>query len=224
MNSSRRIAFPLAVLLHLLAFYLLSKQSMHVMPNTSDRPPLTVTLLPFLAPPVVVPPPVVTPKQPQSLLRHENNAVPAQNSVVKEAHAPQAITPPAALPVPSQKPSESEPPTAQSGALLAQSALNAIGKMDQDERGGAGHGLGLPAESGTLGSRLSAAIDKHGAFKAGVIEEHVYPDGRREERIHSIFGDYCITYEAPANPTDGFDTMQRGIQHSVPHTCGHRFD
>jgi hypothetical protein len=217
MNSSRRIAFPLAILLHLMIFFVLSKHGTHVVQSQNDGPPLIVTLLPFVAPQTISKPPAAVP-------HHESNAEPAKNHVVREMHVPQPITAPAPLPVPTQKPVETEPPTTQSGASLAQSALNAIGKMDQDERGGAGRGLGLPAESGTLGSRLSAAIDKHGAYKAGVIEEHVYPDGRREERIHTIFGDYCVTYESPSDPKDGFDTMQRGYQRSVPHTCGHRFD
>ena len=216
-NSSRRIAFPLAVLIHLLIFYALSRQAVHIIQNHSDKPPLTVTLLPFLAPQVVTPkpPPAVQP-------RHESAAAPTRNRVAKESRAPQPITPPLAQPVPKQ--AEPEPPTSQSGALLAQSALNAIGKIDQEERGGAGHGLNLPTESTTLGTRLSAAIDKHGAYRAGVIEEHVYPDGRREERVHTLLGDYCITYESPGDPKDGFDTMQRGLKRSVPHTCGHRFD
>lgn len=221
MNASRRIAFPLAVLLHLAIFYVLSKQSIHVTHNQNDRQPLTITLLPFLAQPVTTPKPNL---QPPSMPRQESNTAPAHHRVAKQLPATQAITPPAAVSVPSAKPTEPEAPPEQSGALLAQSALNAIGKIDQQERGGAGKGLGMSAESGALGSRLSAAIDKHGAFKAGVIEEHVYPDGRREERIHSIFGDYCITYESAGDPKDGFDTMQRGLRPSVPHTCGHRFD
>jgi hypothetical protein len=218
MNSSRRIAFPLAVLLHLMVFYMLSKQSFHTAQSQSDRPPLIVTLLPFIAPQPVIKPPEIAPQ-------HESKASPVQTHVAKETHTPQPITPSVAAPstAPAQK-LEVEPPTSQSGALLAQSALNAIGKIDQDERGGAGRGLGVSTESGSLGSRLSAAIDKHGAYKAGVIEEHVYPDGRREERIHTLLGDYCITYESTSDPKDGFDTMQRGYQRSVPHTCGHRFD
>ena len=105
---------------------------------------------------------------------------------------------------------------------MAQSALNAIGKMDRDERRATGSGANILSNS--LAARMSAAIDKNAEAKAGTIDENIYPDGRREERIHTPFGVVCITYESPSNPTDGFDTIQRGLKPSVPHTCGHRFD
>lgn len=220
--SSRRFAFALAVLLHLLFFYVLSKQHGHIVQNQNDRPPLTVSFLPFLARQTEVP-------KPPSPQRHESESAPVQGGrVVKAPHAPQPITLPATPPVaPLNTKHDPEPemhPVTPDATSLAQATLNAIGKMDRDERGGEGHGLALPAESGTLGSRLSAAIDKHGAYRAGMIEEHIYPDGRREERVHTLLGDFCVTYESPDDPKNGVDVMQHGVQRSPPHSCGHRFD
>jgi hypothetical protein len=221
MNSSRRFAFSLAVLLHLMLFYALSRQHSHVMQIVSERTPLTVTLLPFLAPPTVM-------QKPPPPLHQESAPVSVPSRVAKDTSASrpvaQAITRPVVQPPSTPTPPETAIPATPGSISIEQAALNAVGKMDKDERGGTGHGLGLPAESGTLGARLSAAIDKHGAFKAGAIEEHVYPDGRREVKVHTLLGDYCLTYESIGDSKDGFDIMQRGAQRSVPHTCGHRFD
>lgn len=217
MITSRRIALPLAVVIHLLLFYLISRQGMHIVLPKLSAEPLSITIFP------IRPEPQTVVKAP-TLPRQQAPSVTAQKRLAKEVSAPQAVTPPPPPIKPETSVPETVPAPSPNGTLLAQSALNAIGKMDKDERGGAGRGLALPAQPGTLEAKLSAAIDNHGAYRAGVIDEHFYPDGRREERIHTPFGDYCVTYQSPSDPTDGVDTMQHGVQHSIPHTCGHRFD
>jgi hypothetical protein len=217
--NSRRIALPLAVAVHILLLYALSKSGGHLFRLKDSSKPLSVTMI--LAPPrrveaIRAKPQDVRPAQAPKPALAANNGVPTP---VAPTSAPATV-----LGVAQAKESAALPPiaTTTGGISLTQSALNAIGKMDQDERRHARAGANVMSNS--LEARLSGAIDKYAPVKAGTIDENVYPDGRREERIHSIFGVYCITYESPSDPKDGFDTMQRGLKPSVPHSCGHRFD
>ncbi|HSY29442.1 MAG TPA: hypothetical protein VK832_18170 [Burkholderiaceae bacterium] len=208
MTPSKRIALPLAVAIHILLFYALGKFVGHPIRPAVTGNPLVVRLISIL------------PVQSERI-----KATPSLSQETASSRQPKRV---AAMPLPLSVPVTvdtkiAEPPQPNvSGGLLAQSALNAVGEIDRDERRTTGRGANILSNS--LAARMSAAIDKNTTVKAGTIDENVYPDGRREERIHTPFGVVCITYEAPSNPTDGFDTMQRGLQPSVPHTCGHRFD
>ena len=219
MITSKRVAFPLAVAAHIVLLYVLSTFGGHLMRWKEINKPVSVTLI--LERPIA---PIALRPQKQEVA---SASTPKNKFLAKSA---EASTTPAPNSAPVSAPIVVEtaavaalPPVNSPGVSLAQSALNAIGKMDQDDRRSTRRGANVMSNS--LEARLSSSIDKYAAVKAGTIDEHVYSDGRREERVHTLFGGvYCITFESPSNPTDGFDTMQRGLKPSVPHSCGHRFD
>ncbi|HXA48098.1 MAG TPA: hypothetical protein VNW52_10750 [Burkholderiaceae bacterium] len=213
MTTSKRAAFLLAITVHILLLYALSKSGGHLLRSNDASKPLFVTL--FLPHPIAEA--VPSPRKQEVPTRDVS-----KRTVVAHSVAP-ATAPAVAAIVVAPKEAATTPTANPNGALLAQSALNAIGKLDQDERRSAAAGANVMSNS--LSARLTNAIDKHASAKAGAIDENIYPDGRREERVHTLFGgEYCITYESPSNPVDGFDIMQRGMKPSVPHSCGHRFD
>jgi len=208
MIASNRIALSLTVAVHILLLYALGKLGGHPIPVPAGGEPCAVNFIPMLPTQLAK---IIAPTPPR----------PEQALLAASPHP--ATAPMSAAIAIETKVSETPAPVVAGAGLLAQSALNAIGKMDHEERRSSPGGSNLTSNS--LGVRLSESINKNSAVPAGSIDENVYPDGRREERIHGPFGvDYCITYESPSNPTDGFDTMQRGLKPSVPHTCGHRFD
>jgi hypothetical protein len=215
MMTSRRIALPLAIAVHILLLYALSKSGGHLFLEKETAKPLNIITL------------ILAHRMPvDAHSTKQQDAVPSlapKHTTTMASVATAPISAPTATAVVVESKESATPQPVNTGAVsLTQSALNAIGKMDQDERRSAGRQANVMSNS--LEARLSSSMDKYAPVKAGTIDENIYPDGRREERIHTPFGVVCITYESPSNPVDGFDTMQRGYKPSVPHSCGHRFD
>jgi hypothetical protein len=215
MITSRRVAFLLAVAAHILLLYALSTFGHHPFRYTDFAKSFSVTII------LPHPMPVGAASRSRQDVVPPNAAKPmAKALVAAPAKAPSQLPPPATVKTEEMAATSSIDANSIS---LTQSALNAVGKMDQEERRSTRSGANVMSNS--LAARLSSSIDKYAPAKAGTIDENIYPDGRREERIHLPFGGVvCITYESPSNPVDGFDTMQRGLKPSVPHSCGHRFD
>lgn len=211
MTTSKRIALPIAVALHILLLYAFGKINAHLVQTKATGEPLVISLIPLLPTQSAR----VEPRPP-----HLAAATPRVVPRSMQAAAPQAVAVP--VPVTAETKAAESPPANAGTGLLALAALNAVGKLDREERGGAAGGGDVMSNS--LAARLSASIDKNAKVPAGTIDENIYPDGRREERVYTGDAVYCITYESPSDPKDGFDTIQRGLKPSVPHTCGHRFD
>jgi hypothetical protein len=214
MATSKRIALLLAVGIHILLLYMLGKLGAYpVVQVRASSEPLAVILVQM---------------QPAQLMPIESHAPHRQEDAPsnppKRAGTVAAVIQSAPVAPTSAAIAVETKASAVSGSgLFVQSALNAVGKMVRDE--GRSSGSGSNVMSNSLSARISASIDKNSTAPAGSIDENIYPDGRREERIHGPFGAiYCITFESPSDTKDGFDTMQRGLKPSVPHTCGHRFD
>lgn len=112
--------------------------------------------------------------------------------------------------------------------VFTQSALSSIDEMVKADAP-PGVATSRPG-SNDLTLRMDANLAKAARVKAGTIDEQVREDGRREERVHTPGGEYCMTFESPSDPKDGIDKMQWGLHpagmsnSASMHTCGHRFD
>jgi hypothetical protein len=115
------------------------------------------------------------------------------------------------------------------GSTFAQSALDSVDgivRLDEKPKDPL-----LVTPGNMLAIRMAKGIEKAVPVAAGTIDEQVFEDGRREERVHTLGGqEYCVTFESPTDPKDGIDKMQYGLHPGAMsngmsmHTCGHRFD
>jgi hypothetical protein len=154
----------------------------------------------------------------------------AQSKTATDVHGAKNTTsdPAHVTKVTDAKPAKASATSSGSGTF-AQSALNSVGDMVRSDE--APKGTIPNGTTSVLAARMSEDLAKASPVKAGTIDEQVFEDGRREERVHTLGGsEYCVTFESPSDPRDGIDKMQYGLHPGgmsngmSMHTCGHRFD
>lgn len=157
-----------------------------------------------------------------------SQAPPSQSTTAKTTPPKKSV---AANPAPKTadtKPAKTPVASPGSGAFV-QSALNSVDELVRSD--GSPKGGNAKKSVNALGTHQTDDLVLTTPTKAGTIDEQVYEDGRREERVHTL-GDssYCVTFESPTDPKDGIDKMQYGLHPggmsngASIHSCGHRFD
>jgi len=211
------IALPLAIALHLLAFYALQKywrMPLHLSIAPQALSVRLLTVLPSVSAPLEFVPKKMRAAEPRQSKRAE--AIEVDTLPETQAHE--------------QKPSVAsdrhlqleQGRTNRPGAIsLTQSAIVGALQIDRVDQKGERNLMKLAPK--TVQTQLAANIEKAGKPRLGSIEEVVLPSGGRETKANWGPLSYCVSYDSPSNNTDGKDMIQNGMQMET-HICGHHFD
>lgn len=166
MESSRRIALPLAIALHILLLFLLSRQSVFMRPIENAGRSLTVQLIPFLQP--------KAPTLPAPTVSHPDSASPERPknpSLSSAAKPPVPITEsPAPITEPSKEGLSDSKPTAMDPAALVRSYSYEDSKSDLQKA--------IESHGGTVALTKGKYDDFHAQ-----VEEATTPDCMKADAL-----------------------------------------